>query len=210
MINRTKFWDKKILGWEKDRYYSKKAVSKSVMKRMMQATSIISLASGKSIFEVGCGSGILAQRIGERVGSLDYYGFDISRVAIDAALAKGIAGATFSCGTFDSVPEEILSKSEIIISLGVIDWLSPNELQRLAEISKNKLFLHSFSRKEYSLRQNIHKLYTWLYYGVRYKGYVPKYHREEEILNKFPGRVLSFSGMSFGSFITNIEAQVEE
>lgn len=210
MTDRRSFWDKKILVWEQNRYQTNKIISKSVATRMDQAIFILSHFHGKKVLEVGCGSGILASQLKERKIYSNYYGVDISGVAIDTALKREIKGATFEQGSIESLPNEIVSEADIIISLGLIDWLTSDELDKLVKISKNKLFLHSFSKKETSLRQLGHQIYTLLLYGIKYKGYTPSYHREYQLLNLFHGEILNIEGMSFGSFITNIEKKTNE
>lgn len=55
---------------------------------------IQSLGPAASVLDIGCGSGILAERLCEKAPR-PYLGVDISTIAIDKALARGLANARF-------------------------------------------------------------------------------------------------------------------
>ena len=89
-IKNEKFWDKKILGWERDRYFSKNIFLKqnSVKYRLYIAKKLLKkFVKNKKILELGCGSGLLAKSI-IKYGAKSYMGYDISGKAINNAKEK--------------------------------------------------------------------------------------------------------------------------
>ena len=97
MTNPRTFWNNKILNWEAGRYGEREGVRKSILERLADRSSsslqrrqqlavdlIARHVKGRCITEIGCGSGLLAERL-ISAGAESYVGVDISDVAIEAA-----------------------------------------------------------------------------------------------------------------------------
>lgn len=184
----AEFWDKKILQWEKDKYSPTSRlfvlfdVNSSVKSRMKLARSILKkMAPGRSVAELGCGSGLLAEEI-IAYGATKYVGIDISAVAIEAAKQRVVDSQGNIEFVNANISEITAFKTDICFSLGLFDWLTPSEIKVIQQKVDTRFFFHAFSEKRFSPSQFLHKLYVFLMYGRNSSGYVPKYHRAETIL----------------------------
>ena len=95
-VDKKKFWEKKIIGWEDLRYNKEesgfnlfeKTVDKTnntLIFRLNFAFKILEpLIKNKKVVELGCGSGFLAKKFIE-AGATSYTGYDISEKAISRA-----------------------------------------------------------------------------------------------------------------------------
>jgi len=211
-FNKQNFWNKKILGWERKRYQTPELTShmlysSSVYNRMSLAQCLIGpVLKGKRVLEIGCGSGLLANSILE-AGASQYHGIDFAHSAIEKAnnsiSRKGISFAQVSLQELS-----VANNFDIILSLGVTDWLNLDELNKLAKLSKGKLFLHSFSQRELTFTQLFHQAYVYFNYGFKTKGYRPRYFDKKWIAEIFSfdkkAYIYNHKKMRFGRFITNI------
>lgn len=220
-INRKEFWERKILGWEKIRYAKRPSwlepakflswrSSSSVRYRMQLSQSLLTRhVAGKSVIEVGCGSGTLAEPL-VHSGAKSYMGIDLAESAIVAARerVRGHPEANkirFEVGGID----ELAGRSaDIVVSLGLLDWLKDEEIQSLFSFSKDAEFLHSFSEHRNSPSQILHRLYVYLSYGHRSHGYTPRYLTVRQIA-EITGRTLEKDlhtirspQLTFGTFLT--------
>lgn len=208
-VSPNKFWDNKILQWEKDKY-SKRLydVNSSIKVRLHIARSILKkIAPGKSVVELGCGSGLLAEDI-LAFGAKNYSGFDISSVAVEAA-KKRIEKSpyqdkiVFKTSDIQNLPK---IQADICFSLGLFDWLDPAEIADLKNKMSSDYYFHSFSEKKpFSVQQRLHQIYVFLMYGHKTQEYIPKYFTElqmAEALNTADKKVsfLRPRKMSFGCF----------
>lgn len=199
------FWDQKILGWEADRYEKTDLASKPLQLRMENARRWLSAQDTSGTFlELGAGSCRLLGDVLGHYPNRKYIGVDVSQSAITEAQKRAqqlsvTARCEFKVSTVaDFEPGE----SSYVFSLGLLDWLSEEELKKMAQLSKGKKFLHSFSEKKpFSPLQIIHRLYTYLYYGWRNGNYCPRYHSRDEIQALF-GEVdfVQLDGMGFAMF----------
>jgi 2-polyprenyl-3-methyl-5-hydroxy-6-metoxy-1,4-benzoquinol methylase len=207
LLKREKFWDKKIIEWEGDRYFTKNLFLKknSVKYRLYYAKQILrKFVKNKKILELGCGSGLLAQSI-IKYGAKNYTGYDLSLKAIqNANLINKNKNVRFFHGSILSVKN--YKNYDLIISLGLIDWLNENELTHIALISKGKMWLHSFSEKKITLFQIIHRIYTFLSYGYKNNMYVLRYDTRQKIKEILQTNNISFFNnkkLSFGTIAHN-------
>jgi SAM-dependent methyltransferase len=201
ITNPRAFWNKKILAWEAGRYGNGTQKNKSLLEKIADRSSqslrfrqrvgvelISKQIEGRNIVELGCGSGISAEAfIG--AGASGYRGFDISDIAIAAALERnekyvisGIAG--FEVATVESLPD--FDRNAIIVSFGLLDWLNDIELESLFKNQGARDYMHSISEKRHSLSQILHRLYVQLAYGHRTSAYIPRYFQKEEITGLTP------------------------
>jgi len=200
-----KFWNEKILIWEK--IYSAHKSNSIIERKQIANSLLLSNINDLRVLEIGCGSGRLANDL-QKSKLKSYHGIDISEVAIKAAISQ-----------FSRYPQEnrfyftVASIFEInpdnydcIISLGLVDWLTSNELMHLFKISKDKKFLHSFSSTRNSFQRLMHKLYVAIKYGIK-TNFWPKYYSDEYMLShlqKSHKLTIYNQNKSFGSFIYSL------
>lgn len=193
-IDRQQFWDRKILGWEADKYSQVKGplckifdVNQSIKKRLDFAKKILAkVARDKIVLELGCGSGRLMEEV-FKADAKKYIGVDISSVAINEAKAKAEKLGLTSITEFrvSDLSELDLSKVDLVFSLGLLDWL---DLQELAEALKHvpcEYYFHSYSEKRPSLQQLAHRCYVYVLYGHKTKSYVPRYYSRKQMKELF-------------------------
>ena len=221
----AKFWDKKILQWEKDKYSPNPVlfinfdVNSSIKSRIQLARSILKdLVPGQSVLELGCGSALLTEDI-LGFGAKKYVGVDISSVAIQAAKKR------LSHTEIESKVEFLVSnvsdispiKTDICFSLGLFDWLSPGEIALIQQKIETRFYFHTFSeRKSFSPSQFLHRIYVYLLYGYKNSSYVPKYHSANDISvaldpnNSCAPKLLRRSDLSFGSVAYHLPDEVKD
>lgn len=189
------FWNNKILEWEDGRYLVDKGSSASVFERIANSASsslrhrmattkklLAPHIVGKKILEIGCGSGLLTRSIMEnKAGS--YLGIDIAENAISRAISRNSEyewsdRVRFEVGDLDAVP---INSYDIIVSLGLLDWLNDDQLKKIFVIGRNAHFIHAISEKRIHPHQWLHRAYVHLAYGYKTKGYIPRYYSTSEI-----------------------------
>lgn len=218
------FWDKKILRWEKDKYFFKPIffinfdVNSSVKTRLRLARSILKdVAPGLEVLEIGCGSALLMEDI-LSFGASKYIGIDVSCVAIAAAKQRALTSENKS--KVELIVKNINDiepiNADICFSLGLFDWLSLNEIALLQKKINSKYYFHSFSEKKpLSFRQIFHKIYVYLMYGHKNSQYVPLYYTDDEItqaLNTNGALISQFlrhPKLSFGCFVYCLPSSIE-
>jgi len=221
-VDKKKFWEEKIIGWEDGRYNLKNdhinflenigdKASSSLYQRQKICLEILKdKIYQKDIIELGCGSGLITKEI-LNLGAKSYTGYDISANAIERAKKIAKKENLQNCKYFAKSLNEISELNcDIVFSLGFIDWLNDDELKYLFKISKEIDFLHSMSEKRSSITQYLHRLYVYLSYGRKTEGYVPRYISKEKILKlmtlDFNKKVnfLSRKELSFGIFFSSL------
>lgn len=193
-VDARNFWEDKILVWERDRYGGgdgaapalervASRASNSLRFRIARAGEIIGChAAGKRIVELGCGSALLAEGLIE-AGAESYRGYDIAANAVEQATRRvgdsGLGGKiSFMQADISALPA---LEADIVFSLGLFDWLSLTEIERIFENADGADFLHSISERRASPKQWLHKLYVHIAYGYRTGGYVPRYYAAQDI-----------------------------
>ena len=214
MTNIKIFWNNKILRWENSRYFNNSIslnekiasiFSNSLFARREILLKLIKdKIKNKNIIEIGCGSGLLCNKIISH-GAKSYFGIDFSSNAIERAKKINLKYIKSNQATFSVIEVAKLKsiKQDLILSLGLIDWLNNDDLLHLSKISKNKLFIHSFSRKKVSFSQYIHKIYVFFSYKNKTTFY-PKYLTRKKILNIFKNvNFYQNKKLNFGEFFFN-------
>lgn len=187
--------------------------SASLRFRLRIAVAILAPhVKGKRIVEVGCGSGLLMPALFEH-GATHYTGIDISEAAIGNArkLAQS-AGVESKTNLYVSsiTDEREPFEGDIVFSLGLLDWLSDDELDRLFQRSGNADFLHAIAEKRLSVSQAIHRSYCMISYMIKNGGYGPRYFTTqhiESIAKKYcDKKVFPYRdrGLSFGALLSTI------
>lgn len=217
-IDPKEFWEKKIIRWEEGRY-NKSAKSgpleilanrSSASLKFRQKISLKLLSpfiKGSRIVEIGCGSGLLADRFID-LGAKSYVGFDIASSAIKKAkLNKKNQNISFEVASVDQLPK---IDGDIIFSLGLLDWLDDTSLKSLFEISSNSNFFHSISEQRVSLQQQLHRIYVYLAYGHKTGSYTPRYFSIDQlrkispIINSKKTQIYRDTRLSFGALISSL------
>lgn len=223
-VNPRTFWDDKIISWENDRYVSHdkaetwlervaSRASDSLRFRLRATGEILSQhVAGKHVLELGCGSGFLAARL-ISAGAASYTGMDISEIAIANArrLAEGSEFADQIDFEVGSIAEMPTTNGGLVFSLGLLDWLTDDELDRMFAATKGADFLHAIAEKRPSISQWLHRAYVQISYGHRTGQYRPRYFSVPEIEAMFrrysdkPIKVFRDSRLSFGALLTTFD-----
>jgi SAM-dependent methyltransferase len=145
-MEEKKYWENKIIGWEKARYSPWMRVSPfawSVRSRLHMASEIIYQRADRNwkILELGCGSGYLAQTL--QPDFSHYVGLDIAENAIGEARFRFLR-STYEFFTQD-VRRGVLPKGDLAVFLGLTDWISPAEFQDLLSRIEAPNLLFSFT-----------------------------------------------------------------
>ncbi len=210
------FWNKKILAWEKSKYRIRIIpkifdVNSSVKQRLYLAGSMLKqISKGKTVLELGCGSGQLWEII-TPLNLKKYTGVDFSDVAIKTFYNK--------ISNFESKDQVFLFcedcikntySADIVVSLGLFDWIDIEKIQRIAENYRGSWYLHSFSEKQLSFSQMGHSIYSLINYGYK-NNYYPFYRSANKLLSVFgpKARIYRNSSLSFSTFIYNLPDSVQ-
>lgn len=222
MTDPREFWEGKIDGWETGRYDRKAsgrpleaiadAASSSLRFRLKSAGELLApLVQGKRVADLGCGTGRLGAAL-IAAGATSYLGVDIAQAAIDGAKERSAAEgwadrATFLVGGVRDLPQLDV---DLVVSLGLVDWLTDEELSVMFARSGKADFLHAIGEKRFSPAQWAHILYTRVAYGWWNGGYVPRYFSADHLprlaspTRSGPFRVWRHPGLSFGAYITTL------
>ena len=207
------FWNQNILSWEKHKYKSIPQwldVNKSVKRRLNLAVSVLrQMPEGKSLLELGCGSGLLWERV-KALPIKNYTAVDFSESAIQTfqhKIQNIKSGQNISLSCEDCLKN--IYASDIVISLGLLDWLSIEEIKKIAKNYKDRWYLHSFSEKRLSLSQTAHFFYSL--YNYRKNNYFPHYRKAEKLCSIFGSKagIYRDSSLSFSTFIYHLPAGVK-
>ena len=209
----SSFWDKKILGWEAARYDGEVGVTGWPLRnRMKIAANILqSLPEGLRLTDLGCGTGRLFELLRQEQFS-ELLGIDFAKPAIDLAQTKDFqAHVSFLCA---SVSGPRIPESDCYVALGLVDWLSDQDIRGLFQQFENKFFLVSFSEKRSPLLRLPHALFRRVTGKTLNLEFLPRYHSLTELTAFVPLgqaqrlRVIRHLSMAFGSLLTNIPPEV--
>ena len=219
---RESYWEKKIARWarssyEEDRHGMIAKLRKSIDARKETALEVLEahLEPGGNLLDLGCGAGqfaIEAVRRGlvERAAGVDFArpGIEAAReMAAELSLADK---ATFNVASVLEFPIE--DDVTIITGLGLLDWLERDEVLRLFERARGRLFLFSYSERDNSPAEIVHRV--WLCERLRwFGGGVRAYHHrrafiEEAARDKAGAETVSFvknQAMRFGTLAHNLK-----
>ena len=128
-------------------------------------------------------------------GAKSYRGYDFAHSAIVDAneRCKNEKKISFYNASVTEIENNI--DYDIIFSLGLIDWLKPDEINSLVKLSDNKMWLHSFSEKRLSFTQLVHKFYVIIYYGFKMECIYPDTIRKMILKNILTIIIFSFYKM---------------
>jgi SAM-dependent methyltransferase len=149
---RSAFWDARILRWEASRYSPLARFNPcawTVRSRLNVACRLIraEFKECRSILDLGCGSGPLAQSIVPDARRT-YRGVDFSSVAIEAARARYASHAPRICFERGNVLDAVAGDAELAVFLGLTDWLEHGQMDRLISGLSAKNLLFSFTHSE--------------------------------------------------------------
>ena len=219
-VDPKQFWEDKLLAWEQGRYgqpgrppgpleWIANRSSTSLRYRLAVTPELLRpFLAGRRVVELGCGSGLLAARL-IAYGAASYLGIDIAESAIRKArdTHAGDARIAFAVG---SVAELSPLPADLVISLGLFDWLDDEEIANVFAKSGSADFLHAIAERRPGLQQWLHRAYVELAYGHRTDGYRPRYltcgHIEALAKAVVPRRLHVFRHrqLSFGALISSL------
>jgi 2-polyprenyl-3-methyl-5-hydroxy-6-metoxy-1,4-benzoquinol methylase len=174
---RTLFWDRKIQKWETKRYRNPRS---PIAQRAEFARQILrQVAQGTRILDLGCGTGQLLRSLPPQEFA-HLHGVDFSPEAIRAAQTQAWAdNVSFECADAVEYPFE---NHDVIVGLGLLDWLDDAQLEKLLARLSGRRFLLSFSNASAWRARLLHAAFVQLTYGWRQGGgYVPRYYRAQEL-----------------------------
>lgn len=170
-MDSKQYWDEKILTWEDSQTQGghvpliERAAAlfrKPLIERTRLAFELLDpFVRGKTVLEVGCGSGYIALELASRLSPARITGTDFSARAIERASKmadeKGLSGTvTFqqsdACSAVDA-------EADITLGLGLLDYLSGEDLTHLFAAMKSSYFLFSFAERVPTVRRLLHVLY---------------------------------------------------
>lgn len=214
-INRfSAYWRTSAQNWETRRYDKpwSRFIYSSLLNRMQYLAFIIEqMPEGSHIIELGCGSGRLFDHVKNKK-RLKYSGFDISPAAISEAQArwKDYPNATWSCGDISDAPQ---ISGDLVVSAGLLDWLTNEQIQILIERAQAPYFVHSFSKKKNTIGVYIHVLFTYLQTVLNKRKYDPRKFTFAQIGNLFNQtenlKFIENRKLSFGCFVTYLPTSIQ-
>ncbi len=204
ILDQQKFWDNKILNWEEARYSRGRG---EIHDRITTAYSLVTgMSSPLRILELGCGSGRLAHML-QTLPNIEYVGVDFSSVAIKKAQGRSLPkDFRFICQSIEDVDYKGF---DLVISLGLLDWLTGEQVSKIGMDCKCPHFIHSYSSKDWNPVKFLHSCFVTITYGYKSSGYVPKYRSEAEVarlLNLKKYTVYKKNLLSLSRIISNCES----
>ena len=211
MLTKQKFWNQKISSWEKNKYIKTPKyldVNSSVKFRLSLTAHLLKQISKEDrLLELGCGSGFLWNQIQESK-IRHYIGVDFSESAVRAFQKKSTRKQSpIQTSVFCEDCTENIYSADIIVSLGLLDWISIEKTAKIAEKYKSAYYLHSFSEKQPTFSQFIHKIYSKLNHRI----WTPQYRQAEELLSVFGSQAKIYRNprLSFGAFIYHLPPYIK-
>jgi len=198
-----KYWENKILKWEKVRYSSYLLfypASWTIRYRMHASLKILKSQVEKSwsVCELGCGSGILADNLSKIVAR--YHGVDIAKNAIDEAVNK-YANRDLSFEVGDVVNFNF-QPFDLYLFLGLTDWLEINQLESLFLNLKTKNVFFSYTESKVLSPLNPYRIYrNFKDKEIKKNSYQALTYSEEEIKNLLEKAGFEMSVMKKASWI---------
>ena len=164
------YWESKIIEWEDSMEGGRVSLVERLAARFRKpleargriCRSILAgIVRGKRVVELGCGSGYFAFEMAHGSDIQQYTGFDISENAVrranELAERKGFSGSfTFSQG---DVVDLAMPDVDVVIGLGLLDYLTLPEIGSLFARIKGRYFLFTFAERQPTLLRFIHLLY---------------------------------------------------
>lgn len=195
MKSQKEYWDKKITEWSISSYGKTGRISliervatffRAVNTRKEAGLKLIGPKSkNKVILDLGCGLGEFPLGLLLRYKPKKVIVYDISEVAIKEVkkLAKSMElKDKMEFYVADIAELDKLPDFDIVVGLGFIDYLKPEQLRHLFELIGNKPYLFSYFEKKTSFFNFLHKIYisiqrcpgAFKYTRKEIKSYLPK------------------------------------
>jgi len=219
-VDAKEFWEAKLIGWEQGRYGSParplgflewiaNRSSSSLRFRVSIVPELLKpFLSNKKVVELGCGSGIIARKFLD-YGAASYLGIDIAESAIEKARSRhgNEPRMQFQVGSVAELPP---LSADLVVSLGLFDWLTDADIAAVFRQSGKADFLHAIAERRPGIQQWLHRSYVQLAYGYRTNQYRPRYFTCEHV------RALSAAGacrplyvyrnwrLSFGALLSSL------
>jgi len=219
-IDPKRFWESKILTWERGRYgkphrplsileWIANRSSSSLRFRVSITPELLQpFLSNKRVVELGCGSGIIARKFVE-YGASSYLGIDIAESAIEKARSRhgNDARMQFQVGNVADLPS---LSADLIVSLGLFDWLTDDEIAAVFRQCGRADFLHAIAERRPGIQQWLHRSYVQLAYGYRTDRYRPRYFTCDQLKSLAaagtcrPFHVYRNWRLSFGALVSSL------
>jgi SAM-dependent methyltransferase len=213
------YWDKKIVDWDDSSYSRDRPRSllarlrSSVDARMKIAMDLLRPhVAGKSVLDLGCGGGRLTVAAVKALGAARAHGIDISQAGVERgrqlAESAGVADrVTFEAGSVTGHP---LPPADVTLGLGLFDWLNDDETDALLRELHGRRILLSYSEKDWSLSEIIHRFYL-IYPLALFGGQVrARHHRRQDVIalmgrhGFLPCEIIDRREARFGKLIHNL------
>ncbi len=211
------YWDKKIIEWEDSLAQNRKvSFIESIASKFRQPLKIRSAmclnllkkaGKGKTVLELGCGSGFFAFRAYKETKPKKIIGIDISRNAIERAnkIKKELKignKVEFLEGDTNNIK---LPKADITIGLGFLDYLTADEIRNLMKSLTSRYIIFTFSEKKVSIYRYMHILYL-----LSQKCPKHYYYTKKQIVGLLKDRydnlrIISGPKLMFGCIIHNLD-----
>lgn len=175
-----RFWDKRILSWEGSRYESLASpiLYWQIRYRLKKALKLLwEPPSYTSVLELGCGSGRLALGLKGK----KYRGIDFSQAAIARALDRRL-DCEFLCLDVRNCEEHFVG-FDITVFLGLTDWLTPKELEKLVVSLQSPWLLFSYTKAKRSKIWHVYGIYRRLTQKFEGRKDFPLAYDETEVLS---------------------------
>lgn len=215
---RAAYWDAKIQQWAQSSYEKNRSAPMAILRssidaRKEEAKRLLRdlMKPGYSMLDLGCGAGQFAIEALQECGAAKVLGRDFSPQAIHLAdsLRRDlkISSEQIQFETA-SVEAPFPADVDVITGLGLLDWLEPAQIESLFLRLRKRRFLLSYSEKDGSIAELIHRIY--LVWGLQIKGGgVRAYHHDRDYIMHLaeqacPGMAVGLSsakGMRFGKIV---------
>lgn len=154
----SQFWNKKTLD-SRRATFAREIVDQS--------------ARGKSVLDLGCGSGYFFRGL-EASHFAKLHGVDFSDSAIAMARSQSWAdNVSFNLG---EAAEVDVRKYDFVVALGLLDWLSDDQVSLLLNRLSGRRFVISFLNSS---------AWSWALLHAAFVGYRPRYFHAQELLSHF-------------------------
>jgi SAM-dependent methyltransferase len=230
------YWNDKIRRWSESCYGEKESAKaqeaqrgpverlmarlrKSVDARLETASELLlPIAKGHTFLELGCGSGELARRLAE-AGAARVEGWDISDEAVALSKRRLDAAGFGDRAVFrraDLNQEAEFPQVDIAVGLGLLDWISLEQVDALASRLRAKHVLFSFSEEDNSLAEIVHRVYLVWRLKRKNLGFGAHHFRRQDVLDIFAQRgwpdaeILKTRAMRFGVILYDLPHAEEE
>jgi SAM-dependent methyltransferase len=213
------FWEARLASWEEGRYgqprrplsvleWIANRSSMSLRHRIAITPELLKpFLTNRRVVELGCGSGLLAGRLIE-YGAASYLGVDIAETAIRAARASHgdrDPRIQFQVGAVAELPE---ISADLVVSLGLFDWLTDQDIADVFRKSGSADFLHAIAERRPGIQQLLHRSYVRLAYAR--DSYRPRYLTCEHVRSlaapnaRTPLYVYRHWRLSFGALVSSL------